>query len=301
MVYLKMQQQAQILKRLEVIRASIPLEDIEIIELQVLKLKTMAIDNDVKIILQHIEQNNFSPLTSLITNYLNHFSGLKIYEDPRIGGFKVELKILEKEFLKLSEETNAIENLIEEFNHKYILYLGDILEEILEIKAKKEENSSAKTEFKNFKEEFKKEQKREFEKKTLTQDEEQNLKKMYREASKLCHPDLVADELKRDAEEIFKELNEAKSNNDIKRVSEILEALKNGEHKVKVGSDKIDNIQLLEKRISELKTKISEIKVKIENLKDSETYILIKGLEDWEYYFSEVKKQLELELENLKR
>ena len=47
----------QILKRLEIIKSSIAIEDEEVIELQVMKLSKMQIDDDVKTIILNLENN----------------------------------------------------------------------------------------------------------------------------------------------------------------------------------------------------------------------------------------------------
>jgi len=287
----------QILKRLEIIKSSIPLEDIEIIELQVLKLQKLKIDDDVQSILDHIENENFAPVISLITDYINRFSGLQLYSDPRIQGLRVELKILEKEFLKLSNQKSEIEQLISEFNHQYMIRLGELISQLLKLKAEKERSKEKiEEEFKNFKEEFEKEQEKEKSKKTVTLDEKRELKKLYREASKLCHPDVVLEENREVAEEVFKELNEAYSNNDLEKVSKILNSLKNGGFET--NSEKIDNFEILKSKIDELREKIDSEKRAISELKNSEIYQKIEIIDDWEDYFLEVENSLKEELKN---
>ncbi len=49
----------QILKRLELIKTSIAIEDQEIIELQVVKLSTMPIDDDVQEILTKLSNSDY--------------------------------------------------------------------------------------------------------------------------------------------------------------------------------------------------------------------------------------------------
>jgi hypothetical protein len=285
-----------IIKRLEIIRSSIPLEDIEIIELQTLKLSKMEIDDEVQNILNHIDNSNFSPVIDLITNYINRFSGLQIYTNPRISGLKLELKLLEKEFLKLSDRKSSIENLINEFNHQFILRVGELLSKVLRKRAEKEakNRSEAEEEFKNFREEFQQEQKKEELKKIITKEEQKSLKKLYREASKICHPDIVPEDKRSEAEEIFKELNEAYSINDLEKVSEILENLKTGNFGT--GSEKIEDFELLQRKVSDLKAKIEKIKNEISELESDETYFKIVDLDDWEIYFSEVEESLKQDI-----
>lgn len=60
----------------------------------------------------------------------------------------------------------------------------------------------------------------------LSKSEEKELKELYRKASKLCHPDIVPPEQKKEAEDIFKELNHYYSNKNIFQVRKILLKLK---------------------------------------------------------------------------
>jgi len=60
----------QILKRLELIKSSIAVEEQEIIELQISKLSTMSIDDDVKSILIKLSNSDFGSVIEDIENYL---------------------------------------------------------------------------------------------------------------------------------------------------------------------------------------------------------------------------------------
>ena len=59
----------------------------------------------------------------------------------------------------------------------------------------------------------------------LNDEQQQSLKEAYRKASKICHPDIVSDELKDQAHKIMSELNIAKKKNDLDKVKEILHTL----------------------------------------------------------------------------
>ncbi len=55
----------EIIKRLEIIKSSIAIEDEEIIELQIMKLQKMDIDDDVKKILTSLEKSEYG--TALVS------------------------------------------------------------------------------------------------------------------------------------------------------------------------------------------------------------------------------------------
>lgn len=126
------------------------------------------------------------------------------------------------------------------------------------------------------------------------------MKAAYRKACWLCHPDIVADELKEQADKIMAELNVAKKKNDLARVLEILHALESGES-FGVASDTEDNKERLKEKIAEAREKVRVLELAIAELETSDSYQLIQELEDRNAYFEQLKTQLEQERERLEQ
>jgi hypothetical protein len=124
----------QILKRLELIKTAISIEDEEIIELQVVKLNSAECDSEVKEILLKLKNKDYGSVAIEIEEYLQRFSGVVLYEDKELQGLRLELKALEKRLQDLSTQKNEYLNDINEFNIQYHLHLGDIIQKILHIK-----------------------------------------------------------------------------------------------------------------------------------------------------------------------
>lgn len=382
----------QILKRLEIIKSSIAIEDEEIIELQIMKLEKLEIDNEVKNILKYLENSDFFTAIKLIENYLSKYSGIVEYIDPQMQGLKLELKSLEEKLQNLVIEKTEYLNNIEEFNIQYNIHLGDIIKSILSLKKeilykktikyqktkdtyeeeikifdetkdtiielketiseleealenieKDDENydeiykacqelqeelenledelyfqeqkldetkeqlendelfneyedvKSAYEEFENEYEHIKDNQKDTIK---LNDDEKVEIKKLYKKAARLCHPDIVSDELKEKAHEIMQTLNDAYSKKDITKVKEILQKLETGTI-FELSSDRIENKEILKAKIEEFKKTIQELKNEIEEIKSDDTFVTISSLDDWDEYFEELKKDLEEEKEKL--
>jgi len=133
---------------------------------------------------------------------------------------------------------------------------------------------------------------------TLNDEEKKELKSLYKKAARLCHPDIVPDELKEKAHELMQKLNEAYSKKDISKVKEILHTLKNGTS-FEVSSETIEDKELLKSKIKEYKQNIEIIKSEIEEIKEDETYQTIAELDDWDEYFEEIKSELKNEKEKL--
>lgn len=377
----------QILKRLEIIKSSIAIEDEEIIELQMTKLSNMPIDDSVRNILLKLSNSDYSNALLDVEAYITKYSGLVLYEDKELGGMKLELKVLESKLQEMSEEKNDYLNEMNEFNVQYNLHLGEVIRKILELKKEilfrqteqkkaiideayerrndaqsnidelKEEMVNLKREldamdvlddnydeifeqFKNLKEKYKEQldelnklqeevddlqsefdNSEEFktyedakndyqsfssdyeaivkeERFELNDEELQELKKAYRKASKLCHPDTVSDELKERAVQLFQELNEANSKKDLKKVLEILANLENG-NGLDVASDRINDKERLRAKIEEIRIKIDSLDYDIKKIKSDDTFVTLQELDDWDEYFNTLKSELDGEKERL--
>jgi len=300
----------QILKRLEIIKSSITIEDDETIQLQISRLYELNIDEDVKSILILIQNTDFEKVIPLIDTYVRQFTSLVVYENEEVQGLKLELRLLEKQFLLLSCRVEEYHNIVNDFNAKYHLELGHLIEEVLVLREEfyefmyKNSNESeyeyeyfeAKKDFESFHDEFKNqhyETPNEINKK-----EKKELKRLYKKASKLCHPDIIEEDKKEKAEDIFKALNAAYQQKDIKKVSEILEQLLTGES-FSITSDSVFDKKILKRKIDATRQKIKSIKLELESIKQNETFILVNKVNDMDEYFKDKEEELQVEKENI--
>ncbi len=337
----------QILKRLELIKTAIAIEDEEIIELQVMKLEKLEIDAEVRDILTEIETVDYANVVVLIEQYITKYSGVVVYEDKELEALRFELKLLEGKLQEKIELKNEYQNDILEFNTRYSLELGDTVRRVLDLrkqilaKALKVKNDAfkklkeeleeldefdddydrvyqeykkarddlkddpifekykdSKTDYEEFNEEYEDIKEKEKSSFKLDEDEKKELKKAFRKASKLCHPDIVTDELKEQAEELMKELNDANSTKNLKRVREILFSLENGTG-FDVGSDKIEDKEQLRTKIAEFRESLTDIEQALEDIKENDIYTLLDEIDDVDEYMRDMKVQLDSEIERL--
>lgn len=135
----------------------------------------------------------------------------------------------------------------------------------------------------------------------LTDEQRLELKKKFRKATVLCHPDKFANEpieIQKQAEEIFKELNDANSKNDLQKVSEILANLEKGILSTSKG-DKLTDKDKLRETVNRLRVKVKILETEIITIKQSETFKTIINIDDWDEYFNRTKEKLQRELEEL--
>jgi DnaJ-domain-containing protein 1 len=125
----------------------------------------------------------------------------------------------------------------------------------------------------------------------LPEEEKNRLKKTYRNAAKLCHPDTVADEFKEQAHEIMTALNIAYEKQHLAEVERILAMLESGAGLV-ASSDQIDNSEALKAKITELTAKLASLAHEVERLKQDDTYQRLAEIDDWDAYFEIIKIDL---------
>jgi hypothetical protein len=231
-------------------------------------------------------------------------------QDIDLLGLKTVASLLETQLSVLFFKRTNIQQEIHRFRIKFNEELGEIVNEILDIRRKmlfdqKDENpdknaeyNDAKKDFDEYNSNFKK-SKEEFQFK-LNADEGKLIQKLFRKASKLCHPDIVADEMKQQAAKVFVELNNAYFKNDLDRVKEISEMLENKKfHFIKI-TEKVTEYQRMEQIVNKLETEITLLKQEIFDMEHSEAYLTIKDIDDWNLHFEKTKRKLQLDLENLK-
>jgi len=123
----------QIIKRLEIIKAAISIDEEEIIELQVMKLSKLKCEDKVLNILKMINKKNYVRVIIEIESYLKKYSEITVFEDSEFQTLLLELKALETKLENISNAKDEYLNSIREFNIEYYLHLGPILNEILKL------------------------------------------------------------------------------------------------------------------------------------------------------------------------
>ncbi|NOR55177.1 MAG: hypothetical protein GQ531_03115 [Sulfurovum sp.] len=357
----------EILKRLELIKTAITIEDEEIIGLQIIKLNTFTIDNKVEKIVQLLELSEYTNAVKYIEDYIAQYNGVVIYEDKEISALKLELKMLEQKLQVLSEEQTEYLNEINEFNVMYTLQLGEIIRKILELKEallqrkvneKQEAFDEVKNEYEDLKEkvsdledelkkldefddaydvlyeklqnakeqlnqkrkeakqakdaleedelfqeyeearedydEFSKEHEEiiSLERFELNEEEQKELKKLFRQASRLCHPDIVTDELKEQAHKIMAQLNDAYKQKNLQQIKKILSSLESG-IVFDIASDKINNVELLKTKIIDIRQQLSAVTAEVDEIRNDETFKTLQKIDDIDEYFSDLKEQFQ--------
>ena len=290
-----------IIKRLEIIKNFILLEDIDDISIAVEKLKIYQFNEDVKTIITSISNKEFAKAITTIQEFINSYQQITIWNDPEIAGIKLEIKILESQINAFDNEKIELEKVISDFQHRHTIELGEVILEVLRLRKIKYKNhkkeAEAEEDFNNYSKQYETEKdKKQFE---LNEEEKLELKKKFRKATTMCHPDKVSEEQKAEAEEIFIELKKAYDEHDLQKVNQLLHDLENGKKFVSQ-ADSISEKEKLKITLEKLKQKLKGIENEIISLKETEIFTTINNITNWDNYFTETKTQLEQELQNLK-
>jgi len=273
------------IKRLEIIKNAIELEDDDIIRSQLKRLKEEAFDDDLLSIVAALEQKNYTAALRATPPGLQSPRAVTPWRDPQLAASKLELKALEERLRDLIDRRNARVQQLDEFNDLYFSRLGPLMQQILALRKtlaelnlrrqqaetrRREEDyrrcqdymaqavevlttltrrwrdlpadsvqaaearkhlqqqsnlianllaeameletgltreeeparqarDEANEEYKKYREQHHDAEVRLRKGKDLSEEDRNELKRLWRQASKLCHPDLVADDLKEEA------------------------------------------------------------------------------------------------------
>ncbi len=291
----------KIIKRLEIIKNFILIEETESINTVSNKLKPYK---ELKSILKSIKQKEYATVINQIQDFIKDSKNenITVWIDEELAVLKLELKNLEIQLNAYDNEKIELEKELLEFQHRHSLEVGHIMSEILRLRKHKFKEN--KTKFKEAEKDEKQynEQINEDKEKVyfdLNKQEKKELKIKFRKASVLCHPDKVNDEMKDEAEKMFIELINAYDSNNIKKVNDILNTLENQSF-FKSKSETVTEKEKLKLAIQKIRLQINSILESIIEIKESETYKTVSTIEDWNEYFDNLKTSLNSELEQLK-
>jgi hypothetical protein len=299
--------------RLENLKNAIIIEDREDITHNLGKLRNsipdVHIDDNILVIrkiIDLIKYEKYGDAVSLINNFVSTNRQLSVYIDSEISALRLEIKALEIQISSLADEKAEIEKLIYSFEIRHNQELGELILKILEnrrekLKAEAEEDSSKQDDYEEAEKDYSDFQnnfnetigEKIFE---ISDEERIELKTNFRKASKLCHPDTVNEENKKEAERIFNDLKIAYDHNDLEKVNEILNNLEKGYFTPSSDTDEKEQLRAI---ISKLHRRREEISTILNELKASETYMTISGIENWTDYFEKIKMKLQNELKTL--
>ncbi len=301
---------SQIVRRLELIRQMIELGDTDDLPPQYRKLSSLNLPNDIGAILKLLEIKRYGDAVARITDFIARFRQMAVFVDPEIAALQLEMHALELDISNLENEKSEIEKMIQDFEIQSNRAIGELLMEILELRRKiaalraeknpddteaQEKHRETENDYEEYHKSYEATQKKPLD--TLTVDEKQILKNRFREATKFCHPDVVADAFKEKAANLFIELKKAYDENNLTGVTNILDYLKHGKPYAAEHAT-INEKRHLRTVIDRLRNRRADILDALQSLRKNDTFNVIKDITDWNLCFDNQKVALAVRLEN---
>jgi len=303
----------KIVSRLEALRQVIALDDEDDISLQLTKLKKMLAGGDeyaeVNEIIARIDADQLDQAIAAIETFVHSRKQISVYVDPDIPELALELKALEIQVSALEDEKTELEKLLHTYNYRHAIEVGEIIRRILLLRreklkaevaqdeSKKGEYQEAQQDYEEYNRDYQETSKQELFK--VTEAQQLELKAIFRACSKMCHPDVVAQEYKTEASELFARLSAANEKNDIHAVKAIYEQLQKGIFAPM--SATVSDAQKLHKLVVRIRSKAKDLAVAISAIRTADAYRKVVAIEDWDEYFAKLKEQLLAELDSLEK
>ena len=367
------------IKRLEIIKNAIELEDDDIILSQLARLRSEAFDDELLSIVTALENQNYTAAMAAITAWLQSQRAMTQWRDPQVAASKLELKALEERLRDLIDRLNARVQQLDEFNDLYFSRLGPLMSQILQLRktlaelnlrrqqaearrreedyrrcqqymsqavdvlstltqrwrelpadsvqaaetrkllqqqsdlianllaeaqelerglTREEEEEPARQardeaneEYEKYREQHHDAEVRMRKGKALSEEDQNELKRLWRQASKLCHPDLVADDLKDEANTMMVQLNQAKQRGDVKAIRSLVARLQQGFEPI-MASDRLNDLERIRKKMAQVREQIDTLVSELAELEKEESWLLVSTLNNMESYFTQQEKAL---------
>lgn len=317
-------------RRLEMVRNLILLGEQDDLPPHIQKLHPVAAALKLTPLIAALEQGDYKEALEAIKIYLHQASSLVLREDVDIPNLQFQLKTLELRLQSLSDDKSDLERTLIVFNRRYNDALGALIIDLLSVRAnlaKKKAETSQEQVAKNQKDEQSAEQDKEeaeqaeqdwtdyqweYEQQQiqdapnqLNTDEEIELKKLYRKACSLCHPDRFEEEDKNAAHEAFGVLQDVYKTNDLAALKDLYSNLKSGGLPKAPRSSTLSRSDALRTAIAELQHRITSTLHQLQNLYNSEGADLLRLAGDteaeWHNFFAKQEQLLQAELEQLQQ
>ncbi|MGD9947229.1 MAG: DnaJ domain-containing protein, partial [Desulfobulbus sp.] len=234
-------------------------------------------------------------------------SDIVTYEDAALPGLRIELLTLERNIQDLDNTKAEYLSMIHAFNEECDRRLGELIKKLVKLREERlfmfkpklpdSSNDDTYEKSKNASESFRKQHKEIFREPIaeLSAKDRAEIRKNYRQAGRLCHPDTVGDGKKKKAEEVFKTLSTAYAKGDKEAVKKILKALQSGEC-LASNFEVINDKALLKKKIENSKAKKKRLENELKNIKTDKIFQLLSHIDDWDEYFEHKKEALESQI-----
>lgn len=269
---------------------------------------------EIEEVLAALADHRYSDAVGKIEKLLLDGTRLARWVDPAFALLEAELKLVAAELADLETEQAELEHRLSRFQAAHNEALGARIARLLKLRMRLLErqlqtNREKQTDYEQAARDYEQfEQDQEAQRKDdartkweLSENEQKELKALFRKGSKLCHPDLAPPEHHDAAAEMFRQLRTAYDEGDLERVRQLVQRCASG--LFDMTSDPQDSE---ERRMERLKAKICGIREALERtrasilqIKSSPTYRTMVENPEWITLFEKQSEILDQEIELL--
>lgn len=303
-------------RRLELIRNLVMLGEQDEVGTHLHKLRPAAEALELGRILAALDAGEYRTAIEQIDAYLRRATALVAKDVSDIPRLRFALRLLEMHVGALTDEKAEIERRLTTFSRRYDDCLGDLLQRVLNARAEqgrlrattrqsKQERAAAEEAADEAEEAYQSysqqhEQLQLAERvPALDDDDERDLKALYRKACSLCHPDKVSADRMEAAHHVFVELQAAYKRNDLARVREIHDTLQAGGIPG-TRSGTLTEADALRAAIAEMEHTVATLLAELKDLQTSEGARLMDvagtGEAAWQQFFERQRETLKAQL-----
>jgi hypothetical protein len=306
--------QTEVIARLQALKSLLDIGDTESVTVIALKLNSQADDPSIAVILEHLASHRYADASRLILDLLNESTRIVTWNDPEIALLKSELETISSELAETQAEHAEVTHLIARFQALHHQVLGEKIAALLRLrlellKLRLRTNPSVKCDVEEAQHDYddfqreSAEQARTDERSQwqLSDDEEIEIKRLFRQASKKCHPDVVLPEFLESASELFRDLNDAYEVGDLETVRKLATLVSSRSFRATNQSPGPSNQQKEEirSRILKIRTTLTKIRFELQTIKDSSTYKVLSETPNWSKFFCQQAEQIDIDIQKL--
>ena len=221
---------------------------------------------------------------------------------------QIESSLREVQLLALVDYHVEMEGTQNRFQREKLQHLGPKVEELLQLRCKSlgrdaaarqsQAYETATREYTRFSESFKVARERPSVSE-LSEDAHEELKRLYKKGSLLCHPDRVPEEYKTRATEKFQQLSTAYREADLEGVREILDRINQEGFGASSSESSVDHA-VAALALIRLREAISTKAHEVWEIFSSEEWHKVEEYDDWNSYFEEEQRRLDEEIDKIK-
>lgn len=304
----------ELINRLDALKSLLDLGDLDLVSLAASRFEHGLEQTEIVAILSALADHRYLEAANLIDQLLSDGTRLAHWIDPEIALLQAELERVTSLLADLETEQVELGHLISRFQAAHNEVLGERIRKLLklrlrllerQIKTNPEKQSAYDQASRDF-DEFQRDQdiQKETDARTqwnLTEEEQKELKSLFRKGSKKCHPDLVPAEHHDAAAQMFRELCGAYEEGDLEQLRQLVQRTEAGlfDAPSETRDSEARRKERLKAKIAGIREALERTRANVQGIKVSTTYQTMKENADWGRLFETQANFLDEEIEKL--